>query len=62
MKMSSQRGRPGTGKNFPHMFSVTLNDVLNDKLLKYCHLEDVDKTQVVRFALTRFFSEEAKKK
>ena len=53
--MSSQRAKRGEGNQFPHMFSVTLNDSLNDQLNSYCQKEDVSKTQVVRFALTHFF-------
>jgi Na+-transporting NADH:ubiquinone oxidoreductase subunit NqrA len=37
------------------VFSVLLDDWLNDELARFCQMQNCQKTQVVRMALGRFF-------
>jgi len=46
-------GRSKTLVRYPNRFSVTLDNNLNDRLLRLCYEKNLDKTAVVRAALAR---------
>ena len=37
-----------------HVFSVTLDDDLNDAMLKFCHEHDCSKVEFIRMAVARY--------